>query len=163
MGYAFDSPVWLVYNLTTRKVPRTRNATFNETWIPSPLFSSEEPVSLPTSPSSDAGEPLHFLTAFDGFEDALFVPPPIVVVPPLTTISARQHADEEALILHRAPNPRSRSERALAHSDVAMPPPSAALSVVELSSYKKAMTSPDKVHWLLATENGFSSLTSKGT
>ncbi len=30
VGYAFDSPAWLIYNPTTRKVIRSRNVVFNE-------------------------------------------------------------------------------------------------------------------------------------
>jgi hypothetical protein len=39
VGYAFDSPAWLVYNPATRHVIRSRNVVFDETWrdtIPSP-------------------------------------------------------------------------------------------------------------------------------
>ena len=30
VGYAFDSPAWLVYNIVTRKVIRSRNVVFDE-------------------------------------------------------------------------------------------------------------------------------------
>jgi len=93
--------------------------------------------------------------------------PPVPHQPP--AISTR--LDETALVLRRATIPRSRSEqRAFAQSLAAfipLPddsfPPNAAISVVEPSSYKKALKSPEKENWLLATENEFSSLSSKGT
>jgi hypothetical protein len=89
VGYAFDSPAWIVYNPVTRRVLRTRIATFNEAWTPSPLSTSGEPTSLPTSPPKNFGDLPHFLTAFDNFEDAPFVPPTIVEVPPLPIIFSR--------------------------------------------------------------------------
>ena len=30
VGYAFDSPAWLVYNSVTRRIIRSRNFVFNE-------------------------------------------------------------------------------------------------------------------------------------
>jgi hypothetical protein len=39
VGYAFDSPAWLIYNPATRHVIRSRNVVFDETWrdtFPSP-------------------------------------------------------------------------------------------------------------------------------
>ena len=132
MGYAFNSPLWLVYNPITRRVLRSRSVAFNEAWNPSPLSTSEEPTLLPTSPSNQSGEPLHFLTAFDDFEDEPFVPPTIVEVSPPPITSARQLADEEALIIRRATNPRSRSEiQALAQVAAALtlPPSTARCSI----------------------------------
>ena len=87
------------------------------------------------------------------------------MVPFSATISARHQADEKALIIRRATNPRSRRECALAQFVAAstMPSPTGALSGVEPCSFKKAMKSPDKAHWLLATEKEFSSLICKGT
>jgi hypothetical protein len=32
VGYAFDSPAWLIYNPTTRHAIRSRNVVFGETW-----------------------------------------------------------------------------------------------------------------------------------
>jgi hypothetical protein len=32
IGYAFDSPAWLIYNLATQQVTRTRRVTFDEEW-----------------------------------------------------------------------------------------------------------------------------------
>jgi hypothetical protein len=93
VGYAFDSPTWLVYNPITRKVLRTRGVTFNETWTPSPLSSSGELTSLPDTPSIDSGDPLNSLTAFDNFDDEPFAPPTFAPLPP-AIISARQLADD---------------------------------------------------------------------
>jgi hypothetical protein len=73
---------------------------------PLSLLHSGELISLPTSPSGDSGEPLHFLIAFDDFEDDPFVPHPTAVVPSFAKISARQQADKVALIMRRATSPR---------------------------------------------------------
>ena len=154
-----------MYNPITRQVLRTRSVIFNEAWTPFPLSFSGELISLPVSPSSDSGELLHSLTAFDDFEDESSVPLPIVAPPPPAITSARQLANEATLVLRRATNPRSRSERALAQPNAAptFHAPTAALSVVEPCSFKKAMKIPDKAHWLLATEKELSSPISKGT
>jgi hypothetical protein len=32
IGYAFDSSSWLIYNLATQRVTRTRSVTFDEEW-----------------------------------------------------------------------------------------------------------------------------------
>ncbi len=98
MGYAFDSSTWLVYNPVTRRVLRTRTVTFNEAWTPSPLHFGGAYLAANFS-FQQLWEPLHFLTAFDDFEDEPFVPPTTIEVPPPPIISARQLADEEALII----------------------------------------------------------------
>ena len=91
--------------------------------------------------------------------------------PPISSTLTRLQEDEAALLVRRATNPRSRTEHRAAAQSLAtsiplpndLPPPTAALSVVEPSSYKKALKSPEKAHWLLATDKEFSSLSSKGT
>jgi hypothetical protein len=186
VGYAVDSPAWLVYNPVTHRVIRSRSVTFDESFTSSPSLAGTLDA---TSSSIVSGEQPHFLTAFDDFESDQFVPPHLSVnqssnaptSPPLAPprpapATARQQAsllrlqaDEDALSLRRVDNPRSRAERARAQtlaSLIPLPPddpPVAALSVAEPCSYKKAMKSPDKSHWLLATNKEFSSLTSKNT
>ena len=81
VGYAVDSPAWLVYNPTTNRAIRSRNVTFNESWIRSPLPLGG--LMDPTSSSIDSGEPLQFPTAVDDFESDQFVPLHHVVVPHL--------------------------------------------------------------------------------
>ena len=91
--------------------------------------------------------------------------------PPPPNIPTRLLEEEAALLVRCATNPRSRTEhRAAAQSLAAsisslddLPPPTVALSVVEPSSYKKALKSPEKANLLLATDKEFSSLSSKGT
>ena len=139
VGYAVDSPVWLVYSPTTNRVIRSRSVTFNESWIPSPLPLGG--LLDPTSSSIDLGEPLQFLTAFDDFESDQFDPPHHVVVPhppspPRHAISARQQSDEDSLATRHVVNPCSRSERALAQACAASDPPSASMSMAESCSYK---------------------------
>jgi hypothetical protein len=153
-----------VYNPITRKVIRIRSVIFNEAWTPFPLSSLGELISLPVYHSNDSGEPLYSLIVFDDFEDEPFVRLPIVA-PPSAIILARQLASEATLVLRRATNHRSRSERALSQTYDAPTflAPTSALSIVEPCSFKKAMKSPGKAHWLLATEKEFSSLISKGT
>jgi hypothetical protein len=41
VGYAFDSPAWLVYNPTTRKLIRRRNLVFDEKWMDSAPLSRQ--------------------------------------------------------------------------------------------------------------------------
>jgi hypothetical protein len=47
VGYSFESPSWLVYTPSTKRVIRNRNVTFNETWTPSPTPSGELAASPP--------------------------------------------------------------------------------------------------------------------
>ncbi len=47
IGYAFDSPVWLIYNPATQRVTRTRIVVFDEEWRSTP------PILSTTSPSTN--------------------------------------------------------------------------------------------------------------
>ena len=175
VGYAFDSPAWLVYNPVTHKVIRSRSVTFDESWSPSSHVSRTSGEPLPLSPtlptsSNDSGEPIlsHPLVDYDDVDNETRTLPQESA---RAANAIRLQAAEDALLLRQSTNPRSRSERARAQAAVdsvplpsEAPHPSAALSVIsEPNSYKKAMKSPDKDHWLLATNKEFSSLIAKGT
>jgi len=46
IGYAFDSPTWLIYNPASQRVTRTRSVTFDEEWkststIPPPIITND--------------------------------------------------------------------------------------------------------------------------
>jgi hypothetical protein len=180
VGYAFDSPAWLVYNPVTNKVIRSRSVVFDETWLhqpTSPTTTGEPPTTpLPAlSPPNASGETLqsHPLTDDDEFDDDPSLPQTLPNSAAITRAAneARLQAAMDALALRKATNPRSRSEIARAQAYAAATPlPDydesaipAALSVVEPSSYKKAMKSHDKDHWRLATDKEYSSLTAKKT
>ena len=50
VGYAFDSPAWLVYNPVTRRVIRSLNVVFDEDWMKVPS------ISLPPQADEDEGK-----------------------------------------------------------------------------------------------------------
>ncbi len=71
VGYAFDSPAWLVYNPITKKVIRSRSVVFDEAWrhdLPSHVTTGEPPPHMPPvfSPPNASGETLqsHPLTDY---------------------------------------------------------------------------------------------------
>jgi hypothetical protein len=173
VGYAFDSPAWVVYNPCTNRVFNSRSVTFNETWTPS-SFSSGESLSSPLLAWKD---PTYSLTNVSEYFDQ--PPSPLVASPlsaphaplaPPPNIPTRLQEDKAALLVRRATNPRSRTEHRAAAQSLAtyiplpgdLPPPPAALSAVEPSSYEKALKSLEKANWLMASDKEFSSLSSKG-
>jgi hypothetical protein len=95
VGYAFDSPAWLVYHTVANKVIRSRNVVFDETWLqflPSSMTTGEPPPStvLALNPPNVSGETLrsHPLTDYDDFDED---PPIPSFLPPQADICLPGH------------------------------------------------------------------------
>jgi hypothetical protein len=146
IGYVFDSPAWLIYKPVTRRVIRSRNVVFDETWrdtIPSPQ-----------------GPPL--LEDDDYDDNYEIVPNPIPQTHGAEIIDTIEEDPDEAVAPTRtlqlelervariAMAPRSRSERAQVAKafDLNLEDDFASevilLVVFEPSSYNQAMKSPER-------------------
>ena len=161
IGYAFDSPAWLIYNLTTQRVTRTRSVVFDEEWRATP------PILSTTSPSttfvddyiSDDED-----TPIPGEQEPGVEPPaepePATHAPgehhpapdqlPSTDKTKRRAAQllkDLASAKHimekkprdRADNRRAEAARLAQETTSASNPPAATIAIIEPTSYKRAM------------------------
>jgi hypothetical protein len=106
VGYAFDSPAWLVYNPVTNKVVGSRSVVFDETWLqplPSFMTTREPPPSTVPAlnpPNASRETPRsHPLTVYDDFNEdppiPAFLPPQVDIARAAT--ASRLQATEVAL------------------------------------------------------------------
>jgi hypothetical protein len=163
VGYAFDSPSWLIYNPATRRVIRSRNVIFDETWrdtLPSPQ-----------------GPPIPENDIYDDDDCEVVSPPPVHEPSDANIDSDPQETEAPSrtmqLELERtariAADPRSRSERAQAAKAFALnaedndDPEVILLAVSEPVSYNQAMKTPEKPMWKKAVEAEYLSLTRNST
>jgi hypothetical protein len=68
VGYAPDSPVWLVYNPRTRRVERSRSAVFDESKFTRSVSMGEESSAV-SKPTHDGDELPGFMTS-SGFQNS---------------------------------------------------------------------------------------------
>jgi hypothetical protein len=173
VGYAFDSPAWLVYNPVTRRVIRSRNAVIDEDWMKAPSISlppqtdeeEGEEEDEGTVPSDPAPFPVHQDPVKPG--DA---PPEELPDPPMAPEVAPTRLERLQLerIARIAEAPRTRSERAQAYqagliADMPSLGTAALAAVCEPASYLRAMRSPEKSKWEAVVNEEYRSLTSNST
>jgi len=160
MGYAFDSPAWLIYNPITRKVIRSRNVVFNELWRPT--------VPSAVSYDTDSTESLAQLARDAAILDQADEPDQ-EPLPQSSTPTSRFDQLELERIVRIAEAPRTRSERAhqaqldqastsaASEEEIALP------AVTEPASYRRAMSGPESTQWQLAARTEIDSHASNGT
>ncbi len=95
VGYAFYSPAWLVYNSFTRKVLRSRNVTFDETWKGSAL-----PPQQVQDEDNEENEDKDTITPYPPLP-----PPPIV--PHMPTVPTRVEQLQLERVVRIAESPRA--------------------------------------------------------
>jgi hypothetical protein len=169
VGYAFDSPSWLIYNPITRRIIRSRNVVFNEAWRTARLSLSDiEEVNDDPSPVSgeemeEAASPPAQEGPRENHAQELPIQPP-----------SRTEQLELERIVRVTEQPRSRSEwaaQALAQAAVAAllnseetPEDNVVLTAIgEPTSYTRAMRSEEKEQWRTAVQSEYDSLLSNST
>ena len=182
VGYAFDSPAWLVFNPSTNRVTRSRNVTFDEAWIPNVESPPHTPIANFDNSDDEDPSPLAAPIPREQQEPALPVPGEQQLPTPFAR-SLRRVAqltrDLEAAKTRAEREPRGRAEnrragitRALeAESALQLPAgqpedidqPTTYPAVAEPTSYKRAMTGEHHDDWTLITKLEYASHISKGT
>ena len=186
VGYAPDSPVWLVYNPRTRRVERSRNVVFDESKFTRSVSMGEESPAV-SKPAPDDDELPSFITS-SGFQNSgeHADTDEDVVEPDDTESGSQEHGEHDTVPGDQeggsqepgelvpgdgvAPRRSTRHSRPpgqwwMANSrgdDVAanMAKPHQPL---EPTSYKQALRSPDAKHWQAAIDSEYESLMTRKT
>jgi len=108
VGYAFDSPAWIVYNPRTRKLIRSRSVVFNEAWM-DPSRVDTPHILLPEAPDDEEEEMLPPL------EIDTSSPTPTEAPAPSSPVSVLQQRELERITrISEAPAPAAKEPRHLA-------------------------------------------------
>ena len=164
VGYATDSPVWLVYNPRTRRVERSRNVDFDEMALMGSVSVGEKAPSA----KDDDGVPVFFEEPVErsGGDTASGEPtsPSSASGEPSQAVQESGEPSQPAVELRRSSRARQPpTEWWISQPAVNLAAAAGAVPHQEPASYKQALRSPQAEQWKAAMETEYDALTSRKT